>query len=442
MVNCPSFVIEREFMLRFLSYIFFTFILFSHVTVFSQIEETSGYVFIEFARDYLEDKQEKAEEIITPYLQSDIIKRTEGWTVEEARNFLRFLLENIGPEETIKSIKNGFHILDFQEVSYTDFTRMVDIFVEHIGKEGLSIKILRRLESGNDMMPNPEVRVLEEGVENIEHIILFIEDYVGDENTAIEIIINNDLDFVSVDKLEQVLKYLEEQGFTKTDIIELMKSNLSSLNIAFTGFREKISFLLEYGFPRTNILGLLGTGQLDEISLEELKEITRYLEDAGLEKETIINVMTKNLAKLSDGKLAVYFFDLKEVMRFLEDYIGREGVHQIASGNFMFFYNIIASELKQLAEVLEDRMGRTMLIQLFYDLSLFDHYGSSAYDNITSELKQALNVLTQTKQMNDSICLMALTSLSVSYNLPIQNKSYFHSIFFYLRMFMDHYQPE
>ena len=427
-------------MLRFLSYIFFIFILSFHFTVFSQNEETSGYVFIEFAKDYLEAKQEKIEEI--PYLQDDIIKRTQGWTVEDARSFLRFLLENIGPEETIKSIKNGFHILDFQEVSYTDFTRMVDIFVEHIGKEGLSTKMLRRLESGSDMIPELEVLVIEDGIENMELLILFIKDYVEDEDISIEIIINNDLSLVNVDQLKQVLTYLEEQGFTKTDIIELMQNHLSSLSIFFTGFREKISFLLEYGFPRKHILELLRTTQLDEVGLEELKEIVKYLEDAGLEKATIINIITKKLAQLSDGKLNKYFFDLKKVVSFLEDYIGKESVHQIASINFMFFYNVIASEFQQLVETLEERIGKTLVIHLFYDGSIYDGYGSSAYDNITSDLKQALNTATKAKQPNDGVCLMALTSLSVSYNLPIKNEFYFNSLFFNLRMFMDYYQSE
>ena len=333
-------------MLRFLSYIFFTFVLFSHFTAFSQFEETSGYVFIEFARDHLEGRQEGVEEVITPDLQSDIIKRTQDWTMEEARNFLRFLLRSIGPEETIKSIKNGFQIIDFQEVSYTDFTRMTDLFVEHIGEDGLSIKMLRRLESESRIMPELEVLALENGIENIERLILFIKDYVGDENTAIEIIINNDVSFLSADKLGQVLKFLEEQKFTKADIIELMKSNLSGLNIAFVEFREKVGFLLEYEFPRINILELLRTEQLDETTLEELKKITKYLEDARLERETIINVITKKLAQLGDENLNTYFFNLKEVMSLLEGYIGEGGVNQIASGNFMFFYNMVDSSSK------------------------------------------------------------------------------------------------
>ena len=103
---------------------------------------------------------------------------------------------------------------------------------------------------------------------------------------------------------------------------------------------------------------------------------------------------------------------------------------------------IIAAEFKQLTEALEERMGREMLMQLFYDLSLYDNYGLSVFDNVTSDLKQGLNALVQAKQINDGICLMALIRLSVFYNLPIKNRSYFHSIFFNLRMLQDHYQSE
>ena len=213
-------------MLKFLSYAFLIFIFLFQFSVPSQAQQPSGYVFIKFAKDYSEDRPENMEGIIPPYLQNNIIETTEDWTIEETRSLLNFLQENIGKEGTMRIIKNGLHILDFQVVKYSDFTKMVDLFIEHIGEDGLSVKLLRMLVSDNEIIPE-----LADDVKNIERLMLFIKDYIKDENTATEIIINNDLSFLNADNLKEVLKYLEEQGFQKTDIIEVMDVNLSILNL-------------------------------------------------------------------------------------------------------------------------------------------------------------------------------------------------------------------
>ena len=87
---------------------------------------------------------------------------------------------------------------------------MVDLFIEHIGEDALSVRLLRMLASKNDIMPE-----LTNDIEDIERLMLFIKEYVEDEDTAIEIIINNDLSVINIDNLRQVLKFLEEQEFEK-----------------------------------------------------------------------------------------------------------------------------------------------------------------------------------------------------------------------------------
>ena len=174
-------------MLKLLPYILLISTFFFHSNVFSQIEETSGYVFIKFAKEYLEKRGKNVEKIITFDLQEEIIRNTEGWTVEESQNLLDFLLENIGSEQTIRVIGNAFSGIDFQAVTYSDFTKMSNLFIGHIGPDGLSVRLSRMLESKGNMMPE-----LKSEVKDIERLILFIEDYVQDEETAIEIIINND----------------------------------------------------------------------------------------------------------------------------------------------------------------------------------------------------------------------------------------------------------
>ena len=409
--------------------------------MFSQIEDTSGYVFIEFANDYLRDREENVEEIITPHLQEEIIKNTEGWTVEEARNFLRFLLENIGPEQTIRSIRNDFSIIDFQVVSYSDFTKMVDLFIERIGEDALSVRLLRMLASKNDIMPE-----LANDIEDIERLMLFIKEYVEDEDIVIEIIINNDLSVINIDSLREVLKFLEEQEFEKIDIIKIMRVNLSSLNLYLSNFNEKIRLLLEHEFPRTGILEVLKTGELDELSLEELRGILEHLESSGLERTTIINILAKSLHRLNRETFHVDFFDLKEVVSFLEGYIGKEEVNKIASENFMFFYNINFVEFKNIVEALEGRIERELLIRFLYNLSLYNGYGLSSDHNLVTHLRDIFNAGTQFRaqfeQETDGICLIALTSLSVSYNLPIQNTFYFNLAFFHLRNSINNLESE
>ena len=107
------------------------------------------------------------------------------------------------------------------------------------------------------------------------------------------------LSVIDVDNLRPTPTSLEEQGFEKTGIIEVMKVNLSSLDLYFSksNFNEKIELLLEYGFSRADILDVLKTGALDELSLEELKGILEHLKSSGLERTTIINVLTKSFHK-------------------------------------------------------------------------------------------------------------------------------------------------
>ena len=148
-----------------------------------------------------------------------------------------------------------------------------------------------------------------------------------------------------------------------------------------------------------------------------------------------------------DGKtFRADFFDLKEVVSFLEGYIGTEGVHQIASQNFMFFYNIDFVELKNIVESLEGHMDRELLIRFFYRLSLYGRYGLSPDHNLVTHLRNIFNAGTQRqaqfKQESDSICLIALTSLSTFYNLPIQNNFYFNLTFFNLRNFIDNIESK
>ena len=420
MVALHFFAIESKeivFMLKFLSYSFFIFTCFFHSNVFSQTEEASGYVVIEFAKEHLENRGEDVEGIINPYLQSEIIRKTEGWTIEETRSLLKFLLENIGPEKTMRTITNGFRILDFQTVRYSDFTKMVDLFIEHIGRGGLSVKLLRALESDNEIMPE-----LADDIKNVERLILFIKKYVEDGESAIEIIINNDLSFINVDNLKEVLAYLEEQGFTKVDIVRVMYANLSILNLFISDFKEKINFLLEYGFSKANVVEILETGRLDEVSLNALKGILKHLEDSEFTKTTIIEVVTENPHIIISKTFHTDFSDLKEVANFLKSYVGKEGINAIASENFMFFYNVKFVELKYLTENLEKYLIREMVVQIFYDLS-YDRYG--LFNTFTNSLKSALNTIKQMHQMNENICSIKLTDTE-THHFRVQSNHSIH----------------
>ena len=418
--------------LRLLLNIFLIFILFFSSTLFAEDEETTGYIFIDFAKNHLEERGEDSKKIIDDRLQNEVIQKTEFWTIEEARSFLKFLLDTIGPDETTKSIRNGFNIIDFEEVSYSDFMEIVNLFIKHIGKDRLVVKLLNPLKSQNHIIPEYEQ------VEDIEHLILFIKDYVKDENTTAEIIINNDLSFIKAEGLRQFSRYLEEKGFEKSSIVELMKIHLPSLH-PYSKIERKIEFLMGYGFSKANILEILKVeySRLDIFSLNELEALLKYLEDTGLKKPTIIDVVTKNFYELSRETFYTDFSDLKEVIKFLEDYVGEEAVNRIASENFMFFYNIKITELKQLLEGLEKHTEGKIPMEFFYDLSSYNRYGLSSSDNLTTILEEFLNGLTQSEQIEDNICLMALTNLSVSYNLPIKNNLYFISAFFNLRRFIN-----
>ena len=404
-------------MLNFLSYVFLIFIFLFQFSMPSQAQQSSGHVFINFAENYLESRQKNVEEVMTPYLQSEIIRKAEGWTIEETRSLLNFLLENIGSEETMRTIKNGFHILDFQIVKYSDFTKLVDLFIEHIGKKELSIKLLRALESDNEIMPE-----LVDDIKNVERLILFIKDYTEDEDTAIEIIVNNNLSFLNADNLKETLEYLEEQGFTRVDIIRVMDANLSVLNLFISDFKGKINFLLEYGFSKANVVEILKIGRLDEVSLNDLKGTLKYLEDSEFTKTTIIEVVTENPHIIISKTFHANFSDLKEVANFLKNYVGGEGINAIASENIMFFYNVKFVELKHLAENLEKYLMREMLVQIFYDIS-YDSYG--LLNTFTDSLKSALDAIKQMHQMNENICSIALTDTE-TYHFRVKGSHSIH----------------
>ena len=420
--------------LKLLFNISLVFILFFSVTLFAEDEDVTGYVFINFAKNHLKEKGEDSEKIIDTELQNKIIQRTQFWTVEEARNFLNFLLENIGPDETTTSIRNGFDIISFEGVSYSEFMEMVNLFVKHIGKEALAARLLRSLKSQDYIMPE-----CGEDIEEIENLILFIKEYVKDENTAAEIIINNELSIIRADdRLRQFLRYLEEKEFEKTSIVELMKINLSGL-YPYSRIERKIEFLMNYGFSKSNILEILKSDKLDTLHLNELETLLGHLENVGLKKPIIIDVVTKNFYglgyRLEENTFHTDFSDLKDVMHFLRGYIGEEAVNQMASESFMLFYNVKTNELKQLIKSLEEYLGEELPVEFFYDLTLYNNNDSVSSDNLTSFLRGLVNIITQLEEISDTVCLMALTGLSVSYNLPIKNSFYFMSTFFNLKRY-------
>ena len=123
-----------------------------------------GGVFVEFARWHLEKEYE---EKLGQSWEKKILKNAKSWDEKESLQFLNFLKDQIGVEDTIKRIKSTSY---FSNMRFESFKERVDFFSGYIGEEGVKERLRKSLggfHKGN--------------IEEMKVVIEFIEGYIGRE---------------------------------------------------------------------------------------------------------------------------------------------------------------------------------------------------------------------------------------------------------------------
>ena len=253
---------------------------FSHAQ--EQVFSSAGEVFISFAKENLGESW--GQEMGVSW-ESRIIKNTTAWGVEEAQNFLDYMVKRVGIEHTVKRIKSPSY---FKGMRYASFKERVKLYEEYLGVSEVTYRLQRSL-GGFHVGNMGEIR----------DFIKYITKYLGGGEEAEESIrqmMKSSLYAFSRAKTGEVkkfVKYMEEYmgggEEAKESIRQMMKNNLQAFSRAKTGEVKKfVEYVEEY----------MGGGEEAE--------------------ESIRQMMKSSLQAFSNAKTG----KVKEFVEYVEKYMG------------------------------------------------------------------------------------------------------------------------
>ena len=259
--------------------------IFPAVLLFSPLafSRDGGFVFIDFAKDHLEEEYENT---LGQQWEKRIIKHSERWTEEEAVEFLNFLNKRIEKEATVKRLKSTSY---FSHMRFKSFKERVKFFSGYIGREGVNHRLRRSL--GGFHRGN---------IEEMEGVIEFIEGYIGTEGVK--------------ERMKQDLRGFSDAKLTELEkVVEFIEGYIER-----EGVKERMQQDLQ-GFSNAK--------------LTELKQVVAFIE-GYIGTEGVKERMKQDLRGFSDAKLT----ELEKVVEFIEGYIGREGVKKRMQQDLQGFF--------------------------------------------------------------------------------------------------------
>ena len=151
----------------FFIYLFFLFVSFPIVSFacpesFSSDSIAPDSSFVNFAKKHLG-------ETMGVRWEQRITDATKKWSRKDIEDFLNFLQNRIGTEDTLKRIKSPSY---FKLTSYKKFKERVFLYEEYIGKEGVTMRLRRSL-GGFHIGEVSEIR----------DVIEYVVGYIGVEET-------------------------------------------------------------------------------------------------------------------------------------------------------------------------------------------------------------------------------------------------------------------
>ncbi len=206
------------------------------------------HVFIQFAKNQI-GKNFNSE--MPKNWKTKVTETTKSWDEPEMKEFLNFLINRIGEEETLKRIRAVSY---FKLFRFKNFLERVKLYENYIEKEGVNERLKKSLSGFH-----------KNSVKNIKDNIQFIKDYIGEEATRERI--EKDLQGFSranLSELKKVVQFIENY-IEKEATREIMKKNLQAFS---------------------------------RINLSELKKIVQFIEDL-IGKNAVKDKMRKDLQGFS-----------------------------------------------------------------------------------------------------------------------------------------------
>ena len=127
------------FLKSFLLSLCFLFISFSTFSLDCEEGFSADSVFVDFAKKHL---GESWAETMGSKWEKRITYFTKKWNREDAEDFLVFLQNRTGTEDTIKRIKLPSY---FHTINYKQFRNRVSLYEEYIGEAGVTLRLRRSL---------------------------------------------------------------------------------------------------------------------------------------------------------------------------------------------------------------------------------------------------------------------------------------------------------
>lgn len=185
-------------------------------------------VFLSFAKEHLGG--ELAQKMGNKWPEQ-IARSVTNWTPEEAKQFLQFLRNRIGEQDTIKRIKPSSY---FSYMNYEAFIERVAFYDQYMGEQKMTIRLRKSL------------RGLDRGkVEEIRQVADFLKSYIGKEKT-IQMMEQNLQVFsgAKFNRLKDMAKLIKSY-LGKKELIQRM-NNAEDLRILSNNKPEELKPFLEY----------------------------------------------------------------------------------------------------------------------------------------------------------------------------------------------------
>ena len=311
------------------------------------VDNQGGQIIVNYVQKYYE---QKGIDLPTGWLEK-IDYYTYYLTEASAGEFLNFLERRIGPENTVKGLIQSPSVLQNIK-TFKTFKARVDFYEEYIGEEAVNkilskslagfvigniIKISDKIKfiekyAGKDVMENIILTNLQSfpyiNLETLKETINFLEDYIQDEKI---VIIQNGK--MTVLQGKEIIIYILKKSFQGFKLAKI--ENLEETIKIFEEYIEKVVVIKRM---------VKAWWHFASADPKKLKALLDYFNEYDIEKKIITEIITKSVA----GMAIVNLEELKDLIDFLEPYIGKEGIIARLRSGFISFTTIKRKRLEQL----------------------------------------------------------------------------------------------
>ncbi len=284
-----------------------------HVSASSKyFYNTAAFVFIDFAKKQLGDDYEKK-----PFgseWETGIINNTKYWQVNEAHQFLNFLVNRIGSLAVANAMTSTSY---FIQLKFDDFKKRVHLYSQYIGEETVNARLKKSL--GGFHVGQ---------IDTIQSNLEFVRSYIQSDKIFHSIMKKNisGLHIMQIKKLSKVIQFLESY-LSKEEVIEIAQKSFYALTRTQVDILGKRVYFLENYLSRNQIAWKIKKNFNDfkRGDFNQLKHNIEFLE-AYMGKTHVTNLIEKHFHKMLMRLTRMRIERLKEAVYALEQQVGKEQV--------------------------------------------------------------------------------------------------------------------